>query len=144
VKSESDFAPKKEIESAEAPGADVHYENVTVTDPGGNRWDRTEWLEMGNGKPQWETAAFLTLKIEALQGVIAEAVPTAEVTDDERYRWCEELAALRARVAELEGVIAEHNKRCERDCADTPIRYCQVAAERFCDGCPRRYMLEVK
>ncbi len=42
---------------------------------------------------------------------------------------------LRARCDRLEGVIAEHNKRCERECETSDCT-------NPCFDCPRRYMIE--
>jgi hypothetical protein len=47
------------------------------------------------------------------------------------------LESLSTRCSALEGVIAEHNKRCERECDATP---CDSLAG--CVGCPLRYAIK--
>jgi hypothetical protein len=70
--------------------------------------------------------------IERYQGV-CDRFELIEWTDDA----LPVLESLLTRNRALEGVIAEHNKRCERECADWTHQ---------CPGpwCPRRYMIEVK
>ncbi len=108
------------IESAEAPGADVER-------------------------------AFQTLEAEGVPRTRARSVAGGIMVLAQRWRKYERIAetqikAQTERIEALEGVIAEHNKRCERECSDVKgyIGRCRGRGQTMCSNCPRSYMLEVK
>ena len=110
-------APK--IESAEAPGAGVVQQFVVARIAAGLReWARLDLASMaGYRMPSPEA-------LEKSGGYIAARM----------------LESLSTRNRALEAVIAEHNKRCERECDN-----CGNMRDSFghCFICPRRYILEV-